>query len=409
MQKESAWFAAHNVPIQVTPRDLTVVLADGTELPVRYYASPTPLCLVLLDAPNQNETEREEVAVYISAFGAAQVYRLRDQVARDMDTNRARGFALLDALVAREPDAPIILGTFSTETGLAPSFPQGYFGARGGLPPQSPIQMRDGARLLLREYAADAETVMLVLHGSTTHDVSYAPLARFLAARKLARVFTLTLRGHGLSDGARGDVSYIAQCADDVADTLAYLRTTTHAEKIILLGHSLGAGLTLRFCESRYAETVDGYILLAPYVGTRTPLQDRKTHVIAAQPHWRNAILLTFVNAVGVTRWNHLPVLDFEILPGFQTPMEVARYSYRGWTAFSPTRRFDRALTKLQKPMLVVLSEGDELFVAHKLQSLFANAPRVKCVTIREPTHSGIAFHPQAFEQTEAWLVREQA
>lgn len=407
MGQKSSAVHTRRVPIQVTPRDITIVLGDGTQGKVRYYPSPNPTRLVLLDAPSQTESEREDVAFYVSAFGVAQVYRLCGDTAASPQEYQARGYALLDALVAAEPNAPTLLGAFSTTHGLECFFPDGYFGARGRVPPPCYISARRGAQLALREYAADAGTVVLVLHGSTTHDRAYAPLARFLTARNLARVFTLTLRGHGLSEGARGDVAYIAQVQDDVADAVAYLRSTTRAKKIILLGHSFGGGVALRFLESCAADAVDGYILLAPYIGSRTPLQNRATHVNTARVFWRNTVPLTIANGLGVTRWHHLPAIEFEILPGFETPMETPRYSYRGWMAGTPSWRVHRALEKLNRPMLVLLSRADELFVVDKLAAFFSGVPRVECVLVTEPTHSGIAFHPQAHAHIAQWLNRQ--
>lgn len=405
-RNQSPIFETLKLPVQVTPRNLLVPLLDGTICRVRHYASPTPCTLVLLDAPNQSEQSSEEVALYISAFGAAQVYRLRDNVPKDSPAYHTRGYTLLDALVAAEPGAPILLAAFSSKKGLEFSFADGYFGARGGLPPHHLLTARDGARLALREYAADSETAVLILHGSTTHDATYAPLARFIAAHNLARAFTLTLRGHGMSSGARGDVAYIAQNVDDVADTLENIRATTRAKRLVLLGHSLGGGLALRFIESRYASSIDGCILLAPYIGSRTPLQDRNTHVIAARVFWQNTIPLALGDALGITRGQHLPCIEFDILEGFRTPMEVTRYSYRGWMAVSPSRRLRRALDAFCRPHLVVLSEGDELFVPDKLASFFQGVPQLEVARIAQATHSGIAFHPGTHAHIAQWLKK---
>lgn len=403
-RNQSPNFETLKLPVQVTPRNLLVPLLDGTVCRVRHYPSPTSCCLVLVDAPDHSPREREDVALYISAFGAAQVYRLRDTAQTDLQACLARGHALLDTLVAEEPGAPILLAAFSTKHGLEFSFADGYFGARGGLPAHHLLTARDGARLALREYAAESETAVLILHGSTTHDATYAPLARFIAARNLARAFTLTLRGHGMSGGARGDVAYVAQNVDDVADMLENIRATTRPKRLVLLGHSLGGGLALRFIESRYASSIDGCILLAPYIGSRTPLQDRNTHVIAARVFWQHAIPLALGDALGITRGQHLPCIEFDMLPGFRTPMEVTRYSYRGWMAVSPSRRLRRALDAFRKPHLVVLSDGDELFVPDKLASYFQGVPQLELARIAQATHSGIAFHPETHAYIAQWL-----
>lgn len=63
-----------------------------------------------------------------------------------------------------------------------------------------------------------------------------------------AEVFAIDLRGHGKSDGKDGDVDYINQYADDLADIVSAIRKQKPKGKIIIAGHSMGGGVALNRC-----------------------------------------------------------------------------------------------------------------------------------------------------------------
>lgn len=109
--------------------------------------------------------------------------------------------------------------------------------------------------------------VVAFIHGIAAQSALYLPLADSLAARGIAAAL-LDLRGHGRSGGARGDVPSLDALVRDVRLFLDTLRRDFPNKKIILGGHSLGAGLSLRyiteFSERRNLyKAPDGLILMA--------------------------------------------------------------------------------------------------------------------------------------------------
>ncbi|NCC36811.1 MAG: alpha/beta fold hydrolase, partial [Chloroflexia bacterium] len=72
----------------------------------------------------------------------------------------------------------------------------------------------------LYESNAEADTVLLLLHGSAWHSLQFAPLAGAISEQGLAHVVTPDLRGHGFAPTRRGDVDYIGQLEDDLADLI---------------------------------------------------------------------------------------------------------------------------------------------------------------------------------------------
>lgn len=85
-----------------------------------------------------------------------------------------------------------------------------------------------------------------------------------------------------------------------------------HEAKIILGGHSSGGGLAIRFAGSKYAEKVFAYLMLTPFLKYNAPTMRSKSGGWA----YANMPLiagLSMLNNVGITWFNHLSVIDFNM------------------------------------------------------------------------------------------------
>jgi alpha-beta hydrolase superfamily lysophospholipase len=82
--------------------------------------------------------------------------------------------------------------------------------------------------------------------------------------------FAVDMRGHGTS-GTRGDIGYVGQLEDDLADFVAVLRTTVPSAPLTLVGHSSGGGFTLRVAGSPIQNLFERFVMLAPYLGYDAP------------------------------------------------------------------------------------------------------------------------------------------
>ena len=92
------------------------------------------------------------------------------------------------------------------------------------IPQLKPFAARDGKQLAYRYYPAQSDKVIILLHGSGWHSQYFLPLAKFISSEGLAQVYTPDLRGHGPTPERRGDVDYIGQLEDDLADFIAMIR-----------------------------------------------------------------------------------------------------------------------------------------------------------------------------------------
>lgn len=72
-----------------------------------------------------------------------------------------------------------------------------------------------------------------------------------------AEVFAVDLRGHGKSEGNPSDVDFIDQYAADLAEVAKTIRTEKPKGKIILAGHSMDGGFSLRYAPNTKFPKVD--------------------------------------------------------------------------------------------------------------------------------------------------------
>lgn len=393
-----AWLElVHDTEGTVTRRfDAAAICAD------EYLSSVSDTRLVLIDDPTQSEPERARVAEHVSRFGLAQVYRICETGTEGI----TRGRALAQALANSFSGEPVLLGAMSREAGLRYWFPRGYFGKAGEMPPQKLIRARDGSRIGYREYGESHGTTFVLLHGATTHDALYAPLARFLAARKVGRVLALTLRGHGAMYEREGDVDYVGQCEDDVLDVIGVLRRQRPDERIVLVGHSLGGGLAMRVATGVNGQLIDGMVLLSPYLGMFTPLRKASISLLDLQVHWWRGGMLTLLNVMRVRRWNGARLVDFGIPKELLSALETTHYSFRMWNSLSPSEHLQGALNRVKCPLLVLLGQEDEVLDVPKYLVRLRSADRAMVKVIPKAMHLGIVFQVAAQREMERW-VRE--
>src|SRR6201996_7945567 len=143
---------------------------------------------------------------------------------------------------------------------------------RSTMPPLSRFSARDGTELAYRHYPARGQatgSIAILVHGSSGSSAAVHALADALAAHGV-ETYAPDIRGHGGS-GTRGDIAYLGQLEDDMADLVALVRKDSPAAPITLLGHSAGGGFALRIASSPIKDRFVRTIMLAPYLGYDAP------------------------------------------------------------------------------------------------------------------------------------------
>jgi alpha-beta hydrolase superfamily lysophospholipase len=88
---------------------------------------------------------------------------------------------------------------------------------------------RDGTKLGYRVYKGQGAQVAVLIHGSSDDGAGLHPLAKALRDAG-ATIYVPVIRGH-LNSGRSGDIDYIGQLEDDLADFVSMLRPP-HAHPI---------------------------------------------------------------------------------------------------------------------------------------------------------------------------------
>lgn len=234
----------------------------------------------------------------------------------------------------------------------------------------------------------------IFIHGSSgsSGTVNHA-LTHAIASRGV-ETWALDIRGHGGS-GTRGDIGYVGQLEDDLVDFVAQIRKTAPELPLTLIGHSAGAGFSLRVAatpimQDMFVRTV----LLAPYLGYDAPTN---------KPHsggWANADLprlfaLAALRKLGIDCCSQLPVLALAV-PATSAKYLVATYSDRLTRNFA-TRGYRIDLPATTRPVTIFGGAEDEMMISDKYaETVQAIKPAVDVKVIDGINHMGIVTNPKA-------------
>ena len=226
------------------------------------------------------------------------------------------------------------------------------------------FKTRNGSSLNYRQYENESGPLIILVHGSSVHGGLYAELANGL--KGLGTIILPDLRGHG-GQSPSGDIEYVGQLEDDLADLIAKKRKDLD-QKVVLVGHSSGGGLIVRYGGNPHQPKPDGVVLLAPYLGYNSPtIRDNSGGW--AEPLTRRIIGLSMLNALKLKFLNHLPVIYFQLPENGEELEMVSSYSYRMNTAFAPRYDFKKDIGGLPK-FKVLIGEQDEAFFASEFEPL---------------------------------------
>lgn len=273
-------------------------------------------------------------------------------------------------------------------------------------PPVRRYKARDGALLAYRAFtpAADAgppKAVAILLHGSAGSSLNMTVLGQALAHAGVA-AFALDVRGQGLS-GRRGDIDYIGQQDDDLADFTAVARRTYPGARLVLVGHSAGGGFALRVAGEPQGRAFDRFVLLAPVLGRLAPTN--RPGAGWARPDLAKIAALSALNAVGVTAFNGASVLRFNLPPGGAAMGLTGRWSYRMLSNYGPRGQMQlfgppaylADARNAAAPIVVVAGTADEQFRADRYALAFHGLDgAVRVVLAPGVDHMGVLSDPRA-------------
>jgi non-heme chloroperoxidase len=271
-----------------------------------------------------------------------------------------------------------------------------------GLPKLSSYIARDGTKLSYRHYSTKSDRVIILLHGSAWHSQYFLPLAEFISSEGLAQVFTPDLRGHGAAPKKRGDIDYIGQFEDDLADLIALIKKDNPNATLIICGHSSGGGLAIRFAGSQYGQQANAYMLISPFLKYNAPTM-RPNSGGWAQPYTGRIIGLTMLNNVGIHWFDYLPSISFNMPKEARNGTETLLYTHRLNTAYAPNA-YKKDLKAITQPLIVVAGTADEAFIADQFEPAISPYAKVQVKLLPGVTHMGVVIGPEIRFAVKEWL-----
>jgi alpha-beta hydrolase superfamily lysophospholipase len=291
---------------------------------------------------------------------------------------------LLGAMIASPLRRPPELTSISKTAGAVD---------RRGMPAIERFHARDGTELAYRHYPARAPAsgqIAVVVHGSSGSSIAVHALAKGLAERGV-EAYAPDMRGHGAS-GTRGDIGYLGELEDDLADFVGEIRKVSPTAPIALIGHSSGGGFALRVAGSPIQNLFARTVLLAPYLGYDAP-SSRQDSGGWASPDIPRFLGLTVLRRLGILCCESLPTIAFAVAPN-SSAILASTYSYRLMRNFGSSRDYREDLAAAGEPVAVFAGAADELMFPDKYRD--AVGQRASVTLIDGVNHMGIVSDPAA-------------
>jgi alpha-beta hydrolase superfamily lysophospholipase len=265
------------------------------------------------------------------------------------------------------------------------------------LPAIQRFQARDGTTLGFRHYAASGAPTgraAVVVHGSSGSSANNIHALSWALAQHGVESYAVDIRGHGVS-GTRGDIAYIGQLEDDLADFVSEIRKTNPAVPLTLIGHSAGGGFALRVAGSNIQNLFTRTVLLAPYLGPRAPTNQPNSGGWA-NPDVPRILALVLLRRLGIDCCDALPVVAYAVPPNSAKRL-VPAYTERLRSNFGVHLDYRSDLAAATRPITIYSGAADELMLPDKYaEAVRGVGPAVNVRLIEGVDHMGIVGAPKA-------------
>lgn len=267
---------------------------------------------------------------------------------------------------------------------------------RSDMPAVTNFTARDGISLAYRLYPGENERVIAILvHGSSDSSAGMHAVGKALSENGI-KTYAVDIRGHGNS-GSKGDIQYIGQLEDDMADLVGHIRKSYPTTPLALFGHSSGGGFVLRMAGSSSNKLFSKYLVTAPYLRHDAPTSRGAEGGGWARPFVSRIIAVGLLHHVGIHTFDGLPVLSFAVPES--APLTKA-YSYRLFDNFGPSLDYLQDVKRSNAPILILVGADDEVFLANKYEMAFAQVKdKVNIEVIPKVGHMGIVGEPAALRK----------
>lgn len=235
------------------------------------------------------------------------------------------------------------------------------------------IQSHDGIALAYACYVPEQPQAALIFyHGSGAHSLAgYTYMAEQLSKQYNIATFLCDIRGHGRSEGPRGDGPSVDAMWRDVCTALTYVQTCHSNIPVYLGGHSAGAGMLVNYASWQHSKQPAGYVLVAPMLGKHARVvrdKQAKSKTPFVQVNYIALAIHEMTQGLFAGRWHGVTFNYPEQLvteKGF-----VKDYTVNMVQTMHPHDPVS-SLSNIQVPTLICIADHDELFDATKMDRFF--------------------------------------
>lgn len=225
----------------------------------------------------------------------------------------------------------------------------------------------DGERLFIRQWDPDSieagkkDMAILIFHGLTAHSGAY-DMAGLPFSEGGYNTFGLDYRGHGLSDGNRGDSRNKERWVADLAESVEYVKNLGF-QRVVVLGHSLGVAAAMCVADS-IPEEISGVVLLSgAYEGKTDNTVDQLSLIQKMR-----------IVASSIFRPSHQAVEYYrDGMLGMDDPLFNYKYTLRFLTMLDVKQL--RIPENMKAPVLVGIGDQDEMFEVEKVREFYDQIP----------------------------------
>lgn len=260
----------------------------------------------------------------------------------------------------------------------------------------SSLTMQDGTRLHVVDYhpAGAASGSVVILHGLGEHAGRYRHVAAFFTSRGYA-VRTYDHRGHGRSEGKRGDVPGNDTLLDDAHAVMADWRAQpgTPSSPPLLLGHSMGGLFAARFATDARVP-LSGLVLSSPALAL--PLNGAQKLLLATLTALAPGLAVS--NGLKVRYLSH----DAAVVDAYKAdPLVHDRISARLLNAMlAAISGAQHAAGSLSIPALLLVAGQDRLVDAQGSRDFHSHLKPAQARLIEYPS-----LYHELFNETDAAMV----
>jgi pimeloyl-ACP methyl ester carboxylesterase len=253
-----------------------------------------------------------------------------------------KGDASLSFVEIRQSDIPIL---------DAPSF----------------IASTDGIKLAYYPVRAKKPIGALIfIHGGGAWSgAGYQYLAKGLSERYNVSVYLSDIRGHGNSEGPRGDAPSSTQILNDLKSLIDAVRKENQELPLYLGGHSSGAGLVLNYLSWSKDRTMRGYIFISPQFGYKSKTERKD----GRNPFVRVRIPLFILYRIFRGRRfgnNHAVFFDYPEEIARLQPLIIRSITCNMSAALTPSHPQEQ-FGMIDRPFGLFVGRNDELFNPEKV------------------------------------------